>query len=146
MSPDRVPPVGWTVQFWPGGDPHNLPVAAIVTGNDPSGTLALETFLRGGGDSVPRKSVRHIDDPFLDEHPTARREFGAWDWVPGLVFKPPKPTGEMKPEEIARLVMDLHGQGLTPGKIALKIAKPGLTKTLIAGIIDKYEAEPSAKK
>lgn len=90
-----TPPVGWLVQYFECGNRQVPPVAAVVTEASPDGMVKLALFTSVSGEYVTTgQYVRHIDDPWVAEHPDVmRRSYpgkrqGAWDWVPGSIYDP----------------------------------------------------------
>ena len=91
-----TPPVGWRVQFWPGGEksPNVKPICADVVESGMNGQVRLNLSLPGGGEQrAVAQYVKHIDDTWVKDHlPQLRHSRGgvmqgAWDWVPGLEMK-----------------------------------------------------------
>jgi len=77
------PGVSDRVLWFPDANPDEIPSAAIVTGPYPpnsKGLLNLMIFSDGTAQTVAIVRVRHIDDPYLADHPELRRSRGAWDY------------------------------------------------------------------
>jgi len=111
----KTPPVGWPVQFFPGGTKSNDPWAAVVVQCGDNGRVKLNCSLAGGGElRSSGEFVPHITDPWVSEHQEALRKSrgmvqrGAWDYVPGLVpgtecpAPPEDPQIAEKPEPVVQ--------------------------------------------
>lgn len=102
-------PVGLPVQFFPGGDRSQPPVAAQITQVAFGGRCKLVFFFPQGGETVTsREFVRHMDDPWVTQHPEQMRQSrhgvqcGAWDFVPGMILKlenAEEPETESQPDQ-----------------------------------------------
>lgn len=93
--PEKVTPVskvacpvyiGMLVRYFPGASRQIDPVAAmVITILDGKGSSSsrvdLQTFPSDRNTPIRRPSVRHIDDPYYEENPDARTQFGAWDYI-----------------------------------------------------------------
>lgn len=88
-------PVGLPVQFFPGGDLSETPIAAVVTESSAGGMCKLNFLHAGGGESrASYRYVRHVHDEWLQDPENAARlrqplhgaPQGAWGFIPGMVF------------------------------------------------------------
>jgi len=76
--------VGNLVHWYQHGERGSEPVAAIVTRVNPNNASMAElSLIRQGFTALEPTDmwIRHIDDPFFDEHRNHAVENGAWDFV-----------------------------------------------------------------
>ena len=68
------------------------PLTAIVNNVNTGGILDLTVFPRG--DSRPQSvpTVRHRDDPQLEQFPRLKQEYGCWDYLPHDPAATPPPA------------------------------------------------------
>lgn len=77
-----TPPVGWMVQWYPGGD-QRQPVAAVVVAAELPGRVKLKTF---PANSFPKDmaGVWHVKSKVHDKtHNQTTAHCGSWDYPPG---------------------------------------------------------------
>lgn len=80
---DRTLPIGAWGQWFRNGERESGPIAGLVTATSDDGVLEMLIFPRNSITGMVISGVQHIDDPDLNERPEARRNNGAWDFVPG---------------------------------------------------------------
>lgn len=76
-------PIGATCLWYPNADRNAGKRAAIVTGPDrpnDQGVLNLAAFPDQTASILPVKGCRHVDDPYLKDHPQMARSRGGWDY------------------------------------------------------------------
>jgi hypothetical protein len=82
---------------------------------------------------LSRRAVPHIDDPeLLKRTPQARRDRGAWRFIPGHEYPQPELVGDLVPsyqsdqqltdDEVR--VLYLHDTGQAPAQIAKELGEP----------------------
>ena len=135
-----TPPVGWIVQWFMGGDKKTTPCAALVVGTFPGAQLELRLWHRGGGDAGYIKNTRHMDDPYLIDNPQRRIQEGAWDWVPGSIYRD-EGTEE---REVEQRVLDLAGLGKNPVQIAGMIKRQKWNVQRIEALLEERQRAAGA--
>lgn len=98
MHTFRNPPIGSTVQWFPYAEattPQNQVTAAIVTGHEGPGILAMTLF---GRNHNPRFmfGVRHNSDPFHKDKRETTIKNGGWDFLPNYR----QPTAPSLPDPV----------------------------------------------
>jgi len=147
----QSPPVGFPVQFFPGGEKssHRQPFAAIVTETGQDGRVKLNLLAPGGGDMKGSNEFhRHISDPWVPLNRqylaggTGTMPRGCWDWVPGLmpamtpnVIANPDPDREDRKDIGRAKVLELAQQNLEPADIARKVRSYGITRAEVDELI-----------
>lgn len=96
MSFNHIVPVGLPVHYHRSGTEDPEPVAAIITHINDEGVADLVEFPRHGGELVPKRGVRHFDDPWHKSSPDVSRQYGAWKFLPEVEVK--KPEKKQLPE------------------------------------------------
>lgn len=126
-----VVPVNWPVQFLPHAVEKETPQAADVTLVD--GRFVSLFVKPSGAQPRPRRAVPYIHDPQEAERTvSARRERGAWRFIPGHEYPqaaPERDTTEAKPSEQNDLtaeerILNMTAEGLAPAQIAKELGEP----------------------
>jgi hypothetical protein len=77
----QTPPVGWSVNWFPGGDTDS-PQAALVTAIEGPGKIAVVCF-PAGGFPVHHKGVHYVHHPLIKRAGSPQKtRSGSWDYLP----------------------------------------------------------------
>lgn len=160
MSQPFIPCVGDLVVYYRNGD-LDRPIPALVTSVDLGGvTLSLATFPLNAQTAIPRRGVRHVDDPHFIDNPKHRINFGVWDTVEAerkrvqekrnekerlrkermeKIAKSQKSLEKVgkitKDEEIQNQVVKLFEKGKTPKQIAKAIGRVDWTEDRVVDLL-----------
>lgn len=127
-------PIGWPVQFFSNADRNAKPVAATIVDMTDSGIATLSCVPIGAAELSYRRSVRHMNDAWLQDHPELARTSGGWDFVPGLV-----PPEELRLPTEDRIMAMFNG-----GAKAEDIAEAvGRKEKYVESVIERH-TEPAA--
>lgn len=77
--------IGQMCVFYDQGDMTSPPVVAIVTSVGQNGTVDLATFPPNWTVVAPRRQVRWVGSPLLQENKTIAKTYGAWDFLETLL-------------------------------------------------------------
>ena len=83
-TPKPTLAIGSVCVWYPNADRGAGKRAAQVTGpaqENPDGVLNLAVFPDQSAVIIPVKGCRHIDDPYLKDHPQNAQSRGGWDFV-----------------------------------------------------------------
>lgn len=80
--------VGQSVLWFNKADRNTAPRAAVVTLSDGRGVLTVAVLHPNATIMDSKPGVRHLDDPWLKDHPDPADRNGAWDYV--VDAKPPR--------------------------------------------------------
>jgi hypothetical protein len=136
--------VGMPCLFWSRGERLGDPRPAIMIQRSGLDFVTL-AGIRPGMTSL-HANVRHVDDPYLQSHPLARRATGAessnggaWDYVPDMRYEFFVPARAVTIDgvelEFAQLILHLANLGWSPDLMAGTIRRKGLSKDLIEQVL-----------
>lgn len=83
------------VLFFTTGRRDESGVPAIITKTNGGMTVDISVIFPAAGSLRPLRAVRHVGDPWHQEHPRESQKLGGWDWLEQEEPKSRRKKGEL---------------------------------------------------